>query len=242
MLNIVIPMAGRGSRFEDAGYKLSKPFIDVAGEPMIKKVIDNLSMEDSQFTLICRDEHKKNLLHIVDTLDPAISVNILTLDHLTEGTLCTVLEAREYISSKHPMVVANSDQLVDIEFSDFIEDAQKRNLSGSILTFIDKQRDPKWSFAKLDSSNEVTLVKEKEPISDYATVGIYYFSNGNEFICHAEDMISLDDRQNGEFYTCPIYNYYIKSNKRIGVFNIKQSQMHGLGTPEDLDLYLKNNA
>ncbi len=235
-------MAGKGSRFEDAGYKLSKPFIDVNGKPMIKRVLENLSYEDSVFTLICRSEHKKNLLQVVNTLSCNNTINIVSLDKITEGTLCTVLEAEEHISNDKPMVVANSDQLIDIAFSDFIIDAQYRNLSGSILTFIDKNKDPKWSFAKVNTNNLVTLVREKEPISEFATVGIYYFSNGNDFICHAKEMIAADDRQNGEFYTCPVYNYFIESNKKIGIFNIKQSQMHGLGTPEDLNIYLSKYA
>tara|TARA_Y200000002_G_scaffold358506_1_gene341965 strand:- start:68 stop:796 length:729 start_codon:yes stop_codon:yes gene_type:complete len=242
MLNIVIPMAGKGSRFENAGFKKSKPFIDVNGEPMIKKVIDNLSIQDSIYTLICRSEHKSDLLSALDSLNSKKEINIVTLDHITEGTLCTLLEAREFISNDQPMLVANSDQLVDINLSDFINDAYQRALSGSILTFIDINQDPKWSFAKLNQDQEVIMVKEKEPISEYATVGIYYFSNGNVFVTHAEEMMEANDRQNGEFYTCPIYNYYIKSNRKVGIYNIKQSEMHGLGTPEDLDLYLENNA
>lgn len=107
------------------------------------------------------------------------------------------------------------------------------------LTFIDEKRDPKWSFAKLNSKKLVEEVQEKKAISEYATVGLYYFSQGRSFVNAAIDMIVANDRVNGEFYTCPVYNYCIAAGQQIGIYNINPESMHGLGTPEDLNSFIK---
>jgi dTDP-glucose pyrophosphorylase len=163
------------------------------------------------------------------------------IETLTEGTACTVLHARKYINNLNPILIANSDQLVDINIQDFIEDSINRNLDGSILTFIDEDLNPKWSFAKINNSGIVLEVMEKKAISKYATVGIYFFNKGKDFVDSAIDMIVRNDRVNNEFYTCPVYNYCISNGSQIGIFNINSDEMHGLGTPEDLNFFLNNN-
>ena len=144
----------------------------------------------------------------------------------------------KYINNDEPLLIANSDQIVDMNIADFIDDCKDRDLDGSILTFIDKHSDPKWSFAKLDENQLVIEVKEKVVISEYATVGIYLYSKGKDFINASIDMIIENDRVNNEFYTCPTYNYAIKEGSKIGIYNIGFEQMHGIGTPEDLNLYI----
>ena len=242
MINIVIPMAGAGSRFAQAGYEKPKPFIDVAGKPMIVRVLENLAFPDARYILIAREEHLKQEKELVTWIERNYNVTFVTVDSLTEGTACTVLYARSLIRSQTAVVIANSDQIIDIKFEDFINHAKDRKLDGSILTFIDEERNPKWSFAKLDDIGLVTEVQEKKPISSHATVGIYLFSNGEDFIDSIVEMIIRNDRVNGEFYTCPVYNYLIRQGRRIGIYNIETSQMHGIGTPEDLNCYLQNCA
>ena len=238
MINIVIPMAGQGSRFSKAGYEKSKPFIDVNGKPMIVRVLENLAYPDARYILIARKEHMEKEVKIVEQIEKCFNAIFIPIDKLTEGTACTVLYARKYIDNNDPLLIANSDQIVDMNIADFIDDCSERKLNGSILTFIDTQKDPKWSFAKVNENKLVTEVKEKVAISEYATVGIYLFSKGNEFIHSTIDMIIENDRVNNEFYTCPVYNYSIRENAKIGIFNIKFKQMHGMGTPEDLNKYL----
>ncbi len=128
---------------------------------------------------------------------------------------------------------------MEINITVFIEDCFKRKLDGSILTFIDPHRDKKWSFARINAEGLVVEVKEKVPISEYATVGIYLFTKGKYFVDSALDMIVNNDRVNNEFYTCPVYNYAIKEGKRIGIYNLDFNKMFGIGTPDDLKLYLK---
>ncbi|WP_221407143.1 glycosyltransferase family 2 protein [Elizabethkingia anophelis] len=241
MINIVIPMAGLGSRFAKEGYDKPKPFIDVNGKPMIVRVMENLYYPSAKYFLIARKEHLEIEKDLVKKIEQEYNVTFIWIDKLTEGTACTVLYAREYINNRAPLMIANSDQIVDISIMDFINDCLDRKLDGSILTFLDKELNPKWSFAKVNFEGLVTEVKEKEAISEHATVGIYMFSKGENFVNGAIDMILENDRVNNEFYTCPVYNYMIRDNKRIGIYNIDAEAMHGIGTPEDLNNYLKKD-
>ncbi len=237
-INIVIPMAGLGSRFAKGGYEKPKPFIDVNGKPMIVRVLENLAYPNANYILIARNEHLEKEKELVQQIEQDYKVIFIGIDKLTEGTVCTVLHARKYINSEVPLMIANSDQIIDGSIVNFIDDCFERNLDGSILTFKDKELNPKWSFARLDVNNLVTEVKEKEAISEFATVGIYLFSKGNKFVNAAIDMIVKNDRVNNEFYTCPVYNYLIAEESKIGIYNIEQDSMHGIGTPEDLVRYL----
>ena len=231
-------MAGQGSRFVNAGYDKPKPFIDVSGKTMIERVLDNLAYPDAKYILIAREEHLLQEPRIVKDLKSKFNVEFVSIDRLTEGTACTVLHARTIIDYDTPLMIANSDQIVDIDISKFIDDCSNRKLDGSILTFTDEMRDPKWSFAKINENKFVTEVQEKKPISETATVGIYYFKSGASFVSSALDMIVRNERVNGEFYTCPVYNFLIRDEKKIGIYNIEQRAMHGIGTPGDLQTYL----
>jgi NDP-sugar pyrophosphorylase family protein len=232
-------MAGQGSRFAKAGYEKPKPFIDVDGKPMIVRVLENLAYPDARYILIARKEHLEKEKELVKQIEEEFNAIFVSIDNLTEGTACTVLYARKYINNNEPLLIANSDQIVDMDISTMIDDCRQKELDGSILTFIDKYQDPKWSFAKLDKNNFVTEVREKVVISEYATVGIYFYTRGKEFVNATIDMIIENDRVNNEFYTCPTYNYAIKDNAKIGIYNIKFEQMHGIGTPEDLNIFLR---
>lgn len=232
-------MAGMGSRFANAGHALPKPFIDVAGKPMIVRVMENLSQPNAKFVLLARKEHIETNQDLIREIQSQFDASFVPIDKLTEGTACTVLFSRALLSADEPVVIANSDQIVDDCFSQYIEDARDRNLDGSILTFTDAELNPKWSFAKIDSEGFVTEVQEKKAISEYATVGIYYFRRADELVDSIIQMIIENDRTNNEFYICPTYNYLIRSGKKVGIFNIDQSQMHGIGTPEDLIAYLQ---
>lgn len=239
-VNVIIPAAGEGSRFAKAGWKKPKPFIDLDGSPMLTHVIDNVTPHEAKVTLLLRKEHLNSHPKIARQIE-SVGHTIVSVAGLTEGTACTVLLAREAFDDNQPMMVANSDQLVKFNVNDYIQDCLERKLDGSILVFRDPSKDPKWSFARLDDNNLVVEVAEKKPISDLATVGIYLFAKGRDFINAALDMIVANDRVNNEFYTCPVYNYMIRQGARIGVYEVPMDSMSGLGTPDDLQSYLRSN-
>jgi len=239
MLNIVIPMAGAGSRFAKAGYTDPKPLIPVHQVPMIKLVIDNLrSSTPHRFIFICQRDHV-NAYGLVEKLESwAPNCAIVQIDGITEGAACTVLAAKDLINNDAPLMIANSDQYVDIQIDDYLDVMASRNLDGLIMTMT--ANDPKWSFVGMDDSGLVTTVVEKQVISNEATVGIYNFAHGADFVAAAEDMIAKNLRVNNEFYVAPTYNQLIEADQKIGVYNIGEEAagMYGLGIPADLELFL----
>lgn len=237
---LVVPMAGDGQRFVSAGYKQPKPFIDVDGKPMIARVLDNLNLPHFETVLIARNEHMAAEARQVAELKAGNDwLSFVGIDGLTEGSVSTILRAREKIHRDAPLLIANCDQIVDFDCTEFVEDALSKNLDGSILVFREPARNPKWSYVKTGPDGLVTEAREKIPISDLATVGIYFFAKGAYFLDAALDMIAHNDRVNNEFYTCPVYNYLIAAGRKIGTYEIAPGAMHGIGIPDDLKKYLE---
>lgn len=238
MINIVIPMAGRGSRFANEGYELPKPLIDVAGRPMIDRVIENISPAGPhRFIFLCLQEHldKYNLEnHLKEREENCV---IVPVSQVTEGAACTVLLSEQYIDNDDPLMIANSDQYVDTDMDRYIQSMGEND--GLIMTM--KADDDKWSFIKYDRDGLVTMVREKEVISDEATVGIYNFAKGSDFVKYAHEMIDRNMRVNNEFYVAPVYNMMIEDGTKIAFYNVGgvDNGMYGLGTPDDLDRFLK---
>lgn len=235
-LNVLIPMAGAGSRFAQAGYTFPKPLIPVNGKPMIQVVVENLGVE-ANFIYVVQKEHREkfNLDSMLPLITPG-ECTVIEVDGITEGAACTALLAKELIDNDNPLFFANSDQFVEWRPIDFMYQMQEQQADGGIVTF--KDTHPKWSFAAVDpETNKVTEVAEKNPISDNATAGYYFWKHGSDFVKYAEQMIERDIRVNNEFYVCPVFNQAIEDDKTIRIF--EADRMWGLGTPEDLDYFLK---
>lgn len=232
-LNIVIPMAGAGSRFQQAGYTFPKPLIDVHGKPMIQVVVDNLNIE-GHFIYIVRKEHydKFNLKFMLEMMTP--NCDIIIVDELTQGACCTVLLAKHLIDNDQQLLIVNSDQYIEWDSSHFMYSVQGPFIDGGVLTF--KNTHPKWSYAKSDDQGFIQEIKEKMVISNDATVGIYHWKKGSDFVKYSEQMISKNIRVNNEFYVAPVYNEAINDKKKFRLYQIKK--MMGLGTPEDLNYFL----
>lgn len=240
MLNIVIPMAGAGSRFASAGYTDPKPLIPVHGVPMIKVIIDNLRpAQPHRYIFICQRAHDAEYGLAEKLAAWAPSCAVVLLDGLTEGAACTVLAAKEFIDSDDQLMIANSDQYVEVPVDTYLAGMNTQSLDGLIMTMASS--DPKWSFVGIDEQRLVTRVVEKEVISNEATVGIYNFKRGLDFVRAAERMIAQDLRVNGEFYVAPAYNQLVQDSKRVGIFNVgaEGKGMHGLGIPSDLEAFVK---
>lgn len=253
IINVIIPMAGKGQRFKDAGYTISKPFIPVPfyesfdGEteeiPMIELAIkcfessQNNMNKRLRFILIAlRDQILENF----DALQKIIkkyNVIIHPIDGVTEGSVCTILKAKGLINNDEELIISNCDQWFDWNIDYFFDYVERKKADGAILTFPAKKE--KWSFVDIEEDTGlIKLVAEKRPISTNATVGVYYWRKGSDFVKYAEQMIKEDYRVNGEFYTCPVYNFALQDKKKIVPF--PAYEMWGLGTPEDLDKFKKS--
>lgn len=243
MLNIVIPMAGAGSRFQRAGYSEPKPLISLNGVPMIRLVIDNLRPTvEHRFIFVCLSEHISRYKLRERLLEWAPNSITLGIEGVTDGAACTVLKARAYIDNEASLMIANSDQYVNVDIDEYLKSFQLETLDGLIMTM--KADDPKWSYVGLTKGQLVTKVVEKQVISDMATVGIYNFSKGSDFVRGADAMIAKNKRSANEFYVAPVYNELLALGSRVGIFDVgKEGEgMFGLGTPQDLRLFLSSTV
>ena len=202
-INIVVPMAGCGLRFKEVGYSEPKPFIKINGVSMIELVLQNLMINDATYILIVLKKHIDQYEKFFSRLKMKYNIVIVPVIKTTQGAACTVLKACQHINNAKPLMIANSDQIVDIEVNNFIKDACNKKLCGSIMTF--RSNDPKWSYARVDKDNFVTYVKEKDPISDHATVGIYYFAQGKYYVNAAIEMIVNMEMSKNEYS-----NYHVR--------------------------------
>lgn len=233
MLNIVIPMAGRGSRFVKEGYTIPKPLIPVHGKPMIQLVINNLKPAmEHRFIFLCLKEHIDQYQIDKKLKEFAPGCKVIIVDTVTEGAACTVLLAKNYINNDDPLMIANSDQWVDLDINKYLV-AMKSDFDGLIMTMW--ANDPKWSYVRFDKDTIIEVV-EKQVVSNEATVGIYNYKHGKDFVEAAESMIAKNLRVNNEFYVAPAYNEMIARSKKLCIFNVGKELdgMYGLGIPSDL--------
>lgn len=240
MLTVVIPMAGRGSRFADAGYELPKPLLPVHDVPMIELVVRNLTptVEPVRFVFICQREHLDRYGFADALREAAPGCELVAIDGVTEGAACTVALAEAAVDPEDVLVIANSDQWVDHSIDAHLATLRSGGYDGLIMTMT--ADDPKWSFVEFGADGLVCNVVEKEVVSDEATVGIYTFARARDYFDAARAMIAAAKRVNGEFYVAPAYNELIADGARIGIDNIgaDRAGMYGLGTPADYEDFL----
>ena len=203
---------------------------------MIQVVVENINVDAKHIFVVQKSHYEKyNLKTVLNNITP--DCEIVQVDGVTEGAACTTLLAKEFINNDQPLLMANSDQFVEWDSNEFMYSMVGDNIDGGMLTF--RSNHPKWSYAKLNDDGFVTEVQEKNPISDIATVGIYYWAKGSDYVKYAEQMIDNDIRVNNEFYVCPVFNEAIADDKKLKIFDIEK--MWGLGTPEDLNYFLENH-
>jgi dTDP-glucose pyrophosphorylase len=237
-MNIVIPMAGMGSRFSKAGYSDPKPFIKFLGKTMIEHVVDaipNFGYYAVKLIFIVQQEHETshNATALLKSRWP--DCEVVLIDGLTEGAACTVLKATHLIDNKDCMAILNSDNIIHFDghlVGDLLND---HSVDGVILTF-EEESDPKWSFAKLANNGYVAEVAEKKAISTHATAGIYFWKHGSNFVSAAKSMMIKNFRTNGEFYVAPVFNENVEGGEHIVITDVRE--MNGVGTPEDLEAYV----
>lgn len=231
-VTVIIPMAGAGKRFSDAGFDVPKPFILVNGKPMVQSVVENLNINGKHIFIIQKEHSVGNNLHIfLKSLKE--DCEIIEVDSLTDGPACTSLLAEQYITDS-PLIIVNCDQMIhDFDLDKLLEFSEKTNSDGILGAFISSSK--KNSYMKLDPQGEVTEVKEKIVISNTATNGLHFWSNGRDFVESAKEMIENNEKYNNEFYIAPSFNYLVRKGKKILPFFYN---LHWpIGTPEDLKKY-----
>jgi NDP-sugar pyrophosphorylase family protein len=231
-------MAGSGIRFKNAGYTFPKPLIPISnmdGTSMIGIVVKNLNLKGN-YIYIYRTEYeeKYNIKIMLEQFTP--TCKCITIDYLTEGSACTCLLSKSSINNNTPLIIADCDHFPVWDSQKFIDILENEYVDGVTLTFPNTH--PKFSYIKTDNNNFVTEIKEKVVISNKANVGVYAWKRGSDFVKYAERMISKNIRVQNEFYVSPVFNEAIQDGKQIKEYHI--SKQWELGTPEDLDYFIKN--
>lgn len=234
-LNVLIPMSGEGSRFLNAGFTFPKPLVSIGEKPMIQLAVENLNVRANFIFIVRRDHYEKyrleSMLKII-----APGCKIVITDGVTEGACCSTLLAAEHIDNDAPLLIANSDQYIEWESGAFFHAMNAPNIDGGILTF--ESTHPKWSYIRMDDQGNVATLREKEVISNQATVGVYYWTRGKDYVRYARQMIEKNIRVNNEFYVAPVYNEAIADGMKFKSYAV--DKMWGLGTPEDLQHFLNH--
>ena len=230
-MKLILPMAGNGQRFFDDGYDLPKPLIDIKGKPMFVRVIENLWLGDNiKPWCIVRQDHVSEYEIDKRILEHYPDAHIIIIPGTTEGAACTVRLATNVLGGE-PMMVANCDQLMLWDPKEFYEKIETNLHPGGLIpVFQPNNNEPKHSYVDVNAYDELLVLKEKEIISNLATVGVYYFGDESKWIKAHEEQMKQNDRTNNEFYLAPTYNYIKES---VGIFRV--DKMIGMGTPEELN-------
>ncbi len=210
---------------------------------MIEIVVNNLRPSQPHKMIFLALQEHLDRFELKDELERmAPGCCIIPVNGVTEGAACTVLLAKEIIENDDALMLANSDQWVDIKVDDYLGCLEKHNADGLIMTMWADH--PKWSYVGFDQTGKVNRVVEKQVISNEATVGVYNFRRGRDFVWAAEQMIAKDLRVNGEFYVAPAYNELIERGDKVIVYNVgrEYAGMHGMGIPGDLEMFLCNQV
>lgn len=237
MLNIVILMAGAGSRFKKEGFDKAKPFITFHNKMMIEHVLDSFSLINARCTLIIQEAFRHKYAKELNILHNQYNVNFATVPGLTMGASVTAMAVHRQIDHNSPVIFADSDNIFQNSIiKNFVEYSATSSLDGIILTF--KSAEPHFSYSKIDAQGFLIQTKEKEIISEYANCGVYYFKSFKIFQQAAIEMFIASDTHNGEFYISNIYNYLLKNSYTAGIYTIEHSDFRCVGTPQQLQGYL----
>lgn len=256
-MKVVLPIAGRGSRFKkeegrNSAYGGPKPIINVKGYPMVRwatgslpfvkhpgqEINSDLVVEPKDLIFIALREHDQN--HNMGQVLKSFygnDIKIIFLDEVTRGASETALAAKEYINNDEPVLISDSDHFFDGS-SMLKVIAENPDIDGMIPVFEVLDGNPKWSFSRVGENGFVDMIAEKNPISKWANIGGYYFGKGSEFVKIAQDVVDKGEYSNGEFYIAPLYNKLIERGGKVKL--AYPEYVYGLGTPEDLEYFLEN--
>ncbi len=234
-MTIVIPMAGRGQRFVDAGYRVPKMLIEAHGKPLLRWSVDSLPLAlGKRLVFVGLAEHERDFSiskHIRNWYGNGIQLEFVFLPGVTGGQAETVLAAQPHIPEHEPLLIFNIDTAF---YSPTLTAALTGQNDGVLGAFT--SREPRFSFAAVDETGRVTRVTEKEPISEHALTGMYHYRRAKDFLDAADAAVKKNERVKGEFYVAPLYNTLIAKGRRLVVDECKEHCI--LGTPAELQTFL----
>jgi dTDP-glucose pyrophosphorylase len=242
-MNLVIPIASDSKFFNIEDYGYPKPLIEVLGKTMIEHVIKNLTMSTNFKKIIfivkqdeCEKYHLDSTLNLLSPVKP----EIIKLRSDTQGALCSVLLAVEYINNREVLVIANADQIFDGGITSKLKLFKDSDLDAACLTF--ESVHPRWSYVRVDNQNQIVETAEKRPISKHAIAGLYMYKNGSEFIGHGMDSIRHGSSVDGKYFIAPVFNEFVLSNKKVSHYEIPNDGYHTFYSPLKIEEFESQNS
>lgn len=237
-MNILVLMAGNSEKFQQAGYAYPKNLIEISGKPVLEHFIQNIGSLDKNgnrfiFMINEQDDLRYHTSSVLKLLMP--EAQFIKVVGQTAGAACTALLAIDFIQNDQSLLIVNGDIVGAFGLEEALTSFEERELDGGVLVFDGVH--PRWSYVKCDENGLVVETAEKRPISRHATVGIYYFQQGVDYVTAAMEMIKKDAQVDNSFFVCPAYNEMILKQKRIGVFEIERDSYFSLATPQGLRIF-----
>ena len=233
MINILLPAMGKSTFFKDSFFP--KPLVEINGKTMLEQVIDNYNtLNEKNFIFVFSDQDCMEF-HIDASAEILCQTShIIKLKNQTSGALCTCLMAIKEINNDIPLIIANCDQIIDLNYENVINYFEKGKADAGVIVFPSVH--PRWSYAR-ENGGEITEVAEKRPISRNAIAGFYYFRKGKYFVEAAKNVLLKQNQLNGKYYISASINELILENKRISCYHIEKGQYHSFYSPAKIKEY-----
>jgi dTDP-glucose pyrophosphorylase len=236
-MNIIIPMAGNGQRFIDAGYKEDKPFVKIFNKPMFRIAIENLNISGHYYLLV-KLKHMQRILSQLKFLPQDSQYTVIPIKKRVNGSTAACLTLCETIMPNEPLIVANCDQIIDWNSVDFLKFCELCTAEGVVTTF--KANSAQHSYARENEDGQVIEIKEKQVISNDALCGVHFWNRADMAFWSFQKALEGPPHYNGEYYIAPTYNEIIKLDGLV--LQYKTNGMVVLGTPHQLEEYISENS
>lgn len=233
MINVLLPAMGTSSFFKDSFFP--KPLYEICGKTMLELVVENYSciVPKSYIFIFSQEDCRKfHLDSSAKMLTPTSKV--IKLENQTAGALCTCLMAIDYIDGSTPLLVVNSDQIIEVDYGDVLQHFDEVGVDAGVITF--PSIHPRWSYAK-KQGNEVVEVAEKRPLSKDAIAGFYYYRKGSDFVKAAKSVLLKQNALEGQYYISATLNELILMGKKVGYFDIEKEQYKSFYSPIKIKEY-----
>jgi len=239
MIQILMPLAGGAKPFNEKGETFPKALIEVLSYPLVEYAIKSCHPKEKHLFIFVVDDESATQYHLDHTLKVlAPDSKLVIASGRTGGALCTCLLAVDHINPDLPLLICNGDQFLEEGVDDALASFRERELDVGIITF--KSAHPRWSFVRRGSDDLVHETAEKDPISNEATVGVYYFRSASSFVDAATKSLLKHVTYKDQFFVVPSINQVILNGGRVGAYLIKNQTFHPLGIPEDVEQFSRH--